>query len=302
MFFGNRKKKTYKIIIKQKKQNFNTLLQTSKRAGSLLTNINLGLTSTTRNISTTKALLTSDNENSSRSVTPSSDDNNVTEHEMYSADVNNNLFVKPISEIPTKYMPEYQDTLERLLLSINAEDERAEEGRKRVQDRLDDILIEKNTRPPLTSDDFSEISSSDEDESEMSETDNISKLTNLVLTEKEKTEIKAQEEKEISALDTPEVVETPEPLDADKVTEALKKVLQDQETSEKISEPSETNEVKEFNISETENKPEAASTKKRKFEEEQGESSAQPATRFKQDSSDILPDTEFPDIFDMGGE
>jgi hypothetical protein len=42
-------------------------------------------------------------------------------------------------------------------------------------------------------------------------------------------------------------------------------------------------------------------SKKRKFEEEQGESSTQPATRFKQDSSDITSDTEFPDIFDMGG-
>ena len=74
------------------------------------------------------------------------------------------------------------------------------------------------------------------------------------------------------------------------------------QTHKEILQQRETNAVKESNIPVTEDNSEIALTKKRKFEEEQGESSAQPATRFKQDSSEIVADTDFPDIFDMGGE
>jgi hypothetical protein len=66
---------------------------------------------------------------------------------------------------------------------------------------------------------------------------------------------------------------------------------------------SETDNIGKLTNLNPESKPseEEKESKTRKFEEEQGESSTQPATRFKQDSSDISSDTEFPDIFDMGG-
>lgn len=211
-----------------------TLLFFSKRT-IVLNNTDLQIV---KSMSTTKVLLSSDNETSSTD-SPSSNEDNLTNHERYSAEYPENLYNKPANEIPTNYIGGYIQALTGRLRSIDDDDANAEETRTSLQSRMDELKEEAKTRPPLTSDDFSDLSSS-EDEDNMSETDNISRLMQLN-----------------SVTDT-----------SDKGTGV-----------------------------------ESSSTKKRKFEEEQGEpSSTQPASRVKQDSSDVASDTEFPDIYESGGE
>lgn len=223
---------------------YNTLLIFPRRSVILPSN-NLYIV---KYITTTKALLSSDDENSySSNDSPSSNDDNLTNHERYSAEYPSNLYNRTATDIPTNYLSGYVQALTGRIRSIDDDEENAEEKRASLQNRLDEIKEEAKTRPPLTSEDFSDLSSSS-DEENMSETDNISRLMKL-----------------------------------NSVTET-----RDNQESTSTSE-------NRTNI-------EPSSTKKRKFEEEQGESSVQPASRIKQDSSDIQSDTEFPDIYESGGE
>jgi hypothetical protein len=188
----------------------------------------------------------SDNENSG-SGSPRNE-NDMTEHERFSAEYRSNLFNKPAGEIPKAYLFGYRDTLEGNLASIDDDDSDAEEDRLEINTRLEEIKAAMAEKSPLRSEEVSPSSSSDN-------TDNLSETDRFG---------------------------------------ALHEDLRGPRDNNKSASPSEENVTG----------IESSSTKKRKLEEEEQDeaSNAHPASRFKQDSSDITSDSEMPDIFEFGGE
>ena len=248
-----------------------------------------------REFSTTR-LLYSDNssdETSNSSSTPSTNPD-LTEHEQFSAEYPDNLYNRPVDEVPTKYIPQYKTALIGVINAISGEGENDEAFREKMEERLKDFEEELERRPPLTERDFSPDPSSG---TEDTLTDRISRVVDLnspgseqanpIEEKKRKSEQEAEDsidepEAKRFKQDSSDITEDSSSPQFGDVIEGGKTYIKEDfqkesgDTSSKDGEPSANQESKEG-------------------------SNEQEAKYFKQDSSDVTSDGEITDLFDLDG-